>query len=661
MKKIMSILIVFCLILSVLISMPVQAEASNTLEISPGGTIQKVTYAQNGTSEEIRIYSPSTDIVRQYVMPPEGSIKNYRLVFEILNASVSKTIKFDVNKGTVVQIRMANMSDPKRTNVVVETTAKPSYKLTTSSDGKSIVLTLNGSSSSSNPQSPSPAPTPNPSSSASPAPSPSASATPKPQETVPASSTPVPSDNSSNKTTVISANGPLSWTLTGNTCKIELKGISLVQATSGNIPRYEIRENEKLIQITIPGNDKGFSDGFLTGNSVIYGALISYNQKSNSTIIRISYTDTITYSHTVSGGNSVFLINKGSTSIPASSPVPSSTPVASPTPTPAPTTTATPKPSTTPSATPAPSSTPSPSAGSGSANAPSNVKAGPGDGKTALKLTGTGIVNKYNSYRDKVISEDAGSTVTFVFPVNVVSLGSGTLTINDNLIKTVNVYTSAKSSFISIEKANPDIRFEIVAGSGPDELYVSAVSESIPVSGSKIVVLDPGHGGSDPGAVINGYQEKVYNLDIALRCEAILKSKGVNVYMTRRTDTYVSLGDRCKIANDLNATLFVSIHNNSMPSGMSGSMVLYHYTSYKGKDYATKMLNNLVKDLNTKNLGLSARQNTVVLRDTKMPAILAEVACMSDPGDMAKLNTDAFLQKAAESIANSIIQILAGS
>lgn len=651
MKKIMSILIVFCLILSVLISMPVQAEASNTLEISPGGTIQKVTYAQNGTSEEIRIYSPSTDIVRQYVMPPEGSIKNYRLVFEILNASVSKTIKFDVNKGTVVQIRMANMSDPKRTNVVVETTAKPSYKLTTSSDGKSIVLTLNGSSSSSNPQSPSPAPTPNPSSSASPAPSPSASATPKPQETVPATS-PVPSEGSSDKIPVISQNGPMSWTITGNTCRIELKGIGLIQASVGNAPRFEVREKEKFIQITIPGNDKGFTDGFLTGNSVIYGALISYNQKQNSTIIRIPYTDSITYSHTVTGGNSVFLINKGSTSVPANSPAPSSTPVA------------TPKPSATPSATPAPSnsttpsSSPSPSAGSEPSNGPTNIKAGPGDGKTVLKLTGSGIVNKFNTYKDKIIVEDTGSLVTFVIPVNVVSLGSGTFTISDDLVKNVTVYTSAKNSFLSIEKTNPDMKFEIAAGSGPDELYVSVASVMAPVSGSKVVVLDPGHGGKDPGAVFNGCKEKDYNLDISLRCEAILKSKGVNVHMTRRTDVYVSLEDRYKFANDLNATLFVSIHNNSMPNGMKGSMVLYHYTSYKGKAYATLMLDNLVKDLKTGNLGLSARTETKVLKYTKMPAILAEVACMSHPDDLALLNTDAFIQKAAESLANSIIQIL---
>lgn len=663
MKKIMSILLAFCLSLAVLINMPVQAVAANSLEISPGGTIQKVTYTSNSDSEEIRIYSSYTDIVKHYVLPPEGSVKNYRLVFEILNASVPQTVRFDINTGSVVQVRMANLSDPRRTNVVVETTSKPAYTLVKSSDGKSVVLTLNGKQSGSGTPSSSATPTPKPSASATPTPSPSASATPKPStsatatpkpsQTTPASS-PAPSGGSGDKTVVITKNGPLSWSMAGDTCRVEFSGITLVQAQEGNIPRYEIRDKEKFIQVTIPGKSHGFTEGFLTGNSIIYGVLVSYNSKQDSTIIRISYTDTISLSHTVSGGSSVFLIQKGTTQVPVNSPVPSSTPVTTPKPSSSASPTPSPSKSPTASATPSPSATPS--AGPTTSGAPKNVKAGPGDGKTALRLIGTGIVSKYNAYKDKIVIDNSDKNmVTFILPAAIADLGNGTLVINDSLIKTVSTMTTGKNTYLTIEKAKPDTEFEITTGSGTDELYVSVATS---VSSSKIVVLDPGHGGSDPGAVINGYHEKKYNLDIALRVEAILKAQGVNVHMTRRTDVYVSLQDRVKFANNLNAALFVSVHNNSMPSGMKGSMVLYHYTSYKGKAYATTMLDNLVKDLKTGNLGLSARQNTVVLRDTKMPAILAEVACMSDPGDLALLNTDDFIQKAAESIARSIIQIL---
>ena len=212
-----------------------------------------------------------------------------------------------INKGTVVQIRLANMSDPKRTSVVVETTKKPVYSFSTSSDGKSIVLTLGSSSTSNN--TPSPSQTPVPSNKPTPTPSPSTT-TPKPSTTsIPATSTPSTGDDNvlSPTTPTKTDNGPLSWKMLGESCVITLNGISLTQSDKGNMPRFEHREKEKIIQITIPGKDSRFTEGFLTGNSVIHGALVNYNLKQDITIIRISYKNTITYSHTVSGNSVLYL------------------------------------------------------------------------------------------------------------------------------------------------------------------------------------------------------------------------------------------------------------------------------------------------------------------------------------------------------------------
>jgi hypothetical protein len=75
MKKILSIVLVFCTIISLLILTPLQAQAANALEMSTGGSISKVTYSQNNSIEEIRIYSSSTKILKQDLMPPEGSAK----------------------------------------------------------------------------------------------------------------------------------------------------------------------------------------------------------------------------------------------------------------------------------------------------------------------------------------------------------------------------------------------------------------------------------------------------------------------------------------------------------------------------------------------------------------------------------------------------------
>jgi N-acetylmuramoyl-L-alanine amidase len=90
-------------------------------------------------------------------------------------------------------------------------------------------------------------------------------------------------------------------------------------------------------------------------------------------------------------------------------------------------------------------------------------------------------------------------------------------------------------------------------------------------SGKTLVVLDPGHGGNDPGAVGNGLKEKDINLAIGLKMEKALKAKGFDVKMTRRTDLYLKLQERTDIANKANADMFVSIHVNSLPPGKNSA------------------------------------------------------------------------------------------
>ncbi len=731
MKKILSITLVFCLILSMLLGMSLKAQALNELELSTGGTASKITYAQTNNTEEIRVFAPGAKIVKQYVIPPEGAITHYRIGFEIADVNVPQTIKFDVNKGTVKQIRMANLSDPKRTSVVIETTKKPDYTLASAQDGKSVVLVLKGlSGSATTPSTPSPTTTTTPKPSTTPSPS----VTP-----IPATTTPTPgtgtSLNSSGKP-VIKQNGPLSWTMSGDTCVITLNGISLSQSTVGTMPRFELREKEKILQITIPGKDTRFTDGILSGNSVIYGILVNYNQRQNATIIRITYHNSITFTHEISSGSSVIKVKAGNTSIPVSSgtPTPTPSPSQSPVTTPKPTASTTPSPNSTMSFTFNQNSvkvTTSNTTGvkvyrlgnpsrivmelpgkaasvdklmtvgslytratvtqasaqvvkvelftdllpewtlsqsSGTINLSlvktdiTNIQGGNGDKNVALRLVSPGIVNRYRQYSDSVILDDsvANGTFTYMIPSSIINLGSGNLTTGDDLTKSITVYSTKQSSYLLLNKVDPNKQFKIVEGSSADELLIVVASSegSSGSNNSKLVVLDPGHGGSDPGGTVGNFYEKNYNLDIALRCEAILKAKGINVVMTRTTDVFVGLDERANFANTKNASLFVSIHNNIMPTGYKGSMTLYYPSSYDGKAYAQIIQNNMVKDLGTYDLGLRARGDLVVIKKTKMPAVLAEVACMSHEDDLKLLNTEAFIQKSAESLAKSIIEIV---
>lgn len=183
-------------------------------------------------------------------------------------------------------------------------------------------------------------------------------------------------------------------------------------------------------------------------------------------------------------------------------------------------------------------------------------------------------------------------------------------------------------------------------------------------SKKRIIVLDPGHGGSEPGAVAWNVKEKDLNLQVAKILRDMLQEAGYTVYMTRSEDRYVGLYERADIANYLNTDLFVSIHHNaSSNSGAKGVMTLYYPSSKKsekltGQDFAKIVQKNLVKDLNAKDWGTIPRPNLVVTRETKMPAVIAEFGFMTNKSELEKMVTYEFQYKAAKSLFKSIAETL---
>ncbi|HHV95456.1 MAG TPA: N-acetylmuramoyl-L-alanine amidase [Clostridiaceae bacterium] len=184
-----------------------------------------------------------------------------------------------------------------------------------------------------------------------------------------------------------------------------------------------------------------------------------------------------------------------------------------------------------------------------------------------------------------------------------------------------------------------------------------------PYSG-KIVVIDPGHGGYETGAVHGGIKEKDLNLDIALRLEKLLKNEGIIVYMTRKDDRYVNLYSRSGLANSVNADMLVSIHNNADWYNTSGTMTLYYpETAMKrngitSKDLAAIIQKEVSSYLGTKNIGIISRTNLAVLRTSKVPAVIVEVGYMTNKNELKKLSTAEYRQKAAEAIRNGILKAL---
>ncbi len=171
------------------------------------------------------------------------------------------------------------------------------------------------------------------------------------------------------------------------------------------------------------------------------------------------------------------------------------------------------------------------------------------------------------------------------------------------------------------------------------------------------VVLDAGHGGSDYGAIREGINEKDITLDVTQRVEAILRSKGYKVALTRNNDTYVSLEDRVDFSEKEEPEIFISIHVNSAVSTDPSGIETHYYHDYS-KELADVVHKHLVKEIpNSKNRGLF-KSKFYVINHTTVPAILVEMGFISNVDERNELITDSRKQKTAKAIAEGIIEYL---
>lgn len=180
---------------------------------------------------------------------------------------------------------------------------------------------------------------------------------------------------------------------------------------------------------------------------------------------------------------------------------------------------------------------------------------------------------------------------------------------------------------------------------------------------SKIIIIDPGHGGSELGTTANFTLEKQLNLDISKRVKENLEKAGYRVYITRADDSNVGLLDRTDPANLLNADLFFSIHNNSLPLDVSmrcvymfrGTTVLYNSTAPKpGIKFATILIREVSSTIKTNTYPLQDRPNLVVLSSAWCPAVLLEVTVESDDSDTKLMMHRINSQKSADAVLRAV-------
>jgi N-acetylmuramoyl-L-alanine amidase len=195
---------------------------------------------------------------------------------------------------------------------------------------------------------------------------------------------------------------------------------------------------------------------------------------------------------------------------------------------------------------------------------------------------------------------------------------------------------------------------------------VKFLIELIPTK--KIIVIDAGHGGSDPGfpsKYSKSIVEKEINLNIAKKLKENLEKK-YKVHMVRTQDIKIDNYNRAKKANELKADIFISIHANSFEDPtVEGIEIFYdledekvlEYGNQKQKDskfLADFVLNSMVEESGANKRGVKKNHRIIVTRETDMPAILIETGFMSNGNEFAKLNTDLYQQKLVDGIEKGL-------
>ncbi len=242
------------------------------------------------------------------------------------------------------------------------------------------------------------------------------------------------------------------------------------------------------------------------------------------------------------------------------------------------------------------------------------------------------------------------------FKKNPVAIGNNVITsVGIKLNASKNTVITVATSKLQGYKIYQKPKFFVVEVDAPRKIY------------DKIVVLDAGHGGTDPGAVANGKKEKNLNLKMMVTLmKPYFKSNApdIKVYWTRSTDTFITLSNRAAFAKKVGADIFVSLHMNAWTKkNVNGTEVYYsgsnNKSSFSGltsKKMASLFLKRLVSAMGTKSRGVSSQKYTVVHKNT-VPAVLIELGFLTGSSDIKKLKNAEYQKKATKTIFNTVQEV----
>jgi N-acetylmuramoyl-L-alanine amidase len=277
----------------------------------------------------------------------------------------------------------------------------------------------------------------------------------------------------------------------------------------------------------------------------------------------------------------------------------------------------------------------------------------------ASQVRGPNLDNNSVVSRIRLRQEDPQTVLILVQP----SLGSQIETLNQPSPQMLALqFRQSSPNVVSLPEIIIPVPPPVNTGTTPPIIPNTIPNTNIPPrnpsQGRVLVVIDPGHGGKDPGAIgIGGLQEKDVILPISQMVRQYLQQQGIDVMMTRDSDFFVSLDGRTTMANRANADLFVSIHANAISMSrpeVNGVEVYYHQS---GQRLAQTIHSSIMRRVNIGDRGVRTAR-FYVLRNSNMPSVLVEVGFLTGRIDQPKLANADFRQQMAEAIALGILEYI---
>lgn len=297
-------------------------------------------------------------------------------------------------------------------------------------------------------------------------------------------------------------------------------------------------------------------------------------------------------------------------------------------------------------------------ASSGSSPSTSGTSGSTGStGSTTVPTTSTGSTSSSNVYYRVSVPIQTPSQEA---QVRAVEPGAFRTVVNGQPSLQVGLYRDRATAQEMQQRIASATRLQAVISTYSGTVATPAPSTTNPTTRpvpqtGLVVMLDPGHGGGDPGAVgIGSIKEKDINLSIAQRVASRLEQNGIRVIMTRSDDREIDLSPRVQMAERSNVDLFVSIHANaiSMSRPDVNGLETYYYSS--GLNLARTIHNSILRNTDMRDRGVR-RANFYVIKNTSMPAVLVETGFVTGREDAARFNNITARNQIADAIADGIL------